>query len=118
MDWPGRLEAVREVEIETRRSADATAHRTPIWVVVDGGDVFVRSLRGTSGRWYRELAANPDGVLYVEGEPVAIRAVAADDADSIARATRALRRKYADSPYLGAMLADGILETTLRLEPR
>ncbi|HEY6058238.1 MAG TPA: DUF2255 family protein, partial [Candidatus Limnocylindrales bacterium] len=50
------LERTEEVRIETR-GADGTVHRTIIWVVVHGGDVFVRSVRGPSGRWYREACA-------------------------------------------------------------
>jgi hypothetical protein len=117
MDWPGQLETVPEVDIETRRSDDAPVHRTTIWAVVDDGDVFVRSLRGTAGRWYRELTANPAAVLHVTGEPVPVRAVAAKDPDSIERATAGFRRKYADSPSLDSMIRDEILDTTVRLEP-
>jgi hypothetical protein len=117
MDWPGQLETVPEVDIETRRSDDAPVHRTTIWAVVDGDDVFVRSLRGTAGRWYRELTANPAAVLRVTGEPVPVRAVAAKDSDSIERATAGYRRKYADSPYLDSMIRDEILDSTVRLAP-
>jgi hypothetical protein len=59
VDWPGQIDAVREVDIETRRADDAPAHRTTIWAVVEDGDVYVRSWRGAGGRWRRELAAIP-----------------------------------------------------------
>jgi aryl-alcohol dehydrogenase-like predicted oxidoreductase len=49
MDWPGTLETVREVDIETRRAAEAPVHRTTIWVVVADGDVYVRSEYGWLG---------------------------------------------------------------------
>jgi hypothetical protein len=117
MDWPGQLETVPEVDIETRRSADAPVHRTTIWAVVDGGDVFVRSLRGTAGRWYRELTANPAAVLHVTGQSIQVRAVAAKDPDSVERATAGFRRKYGDSRALDSMIREEILETTVRLEP-
>ena len=117
MDWPGQLETVPEVDIETRRSDDAPVHRTTIWAVVDGDDVFVRSLRGTAGRWYRELTANPAAVLHVTGEPVPVQAFAANDPDTVERATAGYRRKYADSPHLDSMIRDEILAATLRLEP-
>ena len=118
MDWPDALEAAKEIDIETRRSGDAPVHRTTIWTVVEGGEVYVRSLRGASGRWYRELIANPDAVVHVHGESVPVRGVHAPDPDSVDRASDGLRRKYADSPSLGSMLEDEILETTVRLEPR
>jgi hypothetical protein len=118
MQWPDRLETVKEVDIETSRSADAPVHRTTIWIAVDGGDVYVRSLRGADGRWYRELRANPDAVLHVEGEAVPVRAVDASDPQSVERATAALRRKYPDSRSLDSMVQDHMVAATLRLEPR
>jgi hypothetical protein len=117
VDWPGQVETVPEVDIETRRSEDAPVHRTTIWAVVDGDDVFVRSLRGAAGRWYRELTANQAGVLHVAGESIPVRAVAAGDPDSVERATAGFRRKYGNSRALDSMLRDEILDTTVLLEP-
>jgi hypothetical protein len=118
MDWPGPLETVEEVEIETQRSEDAPVHRTVIWVVIGDGQVYVRSLRGERGRWFRELMAMPDAALHVEDEAVPVRAIRVDDPDSVAQATDGFRRKYGDSPYLDTMIRDEIASTTVRLEPR
>jgi hypothetical protein len=118
MDWPARLETMHEVDIETRAAEGGGVHLTTIWLVVDAGQVYVRSLRGGAGRWYRELIANPDAVLHAEGESVPVRAVAAPDAASVERATSGFRRKYADSRSLESMVRDEILDTTVRLEPR
>jgi hypothetical protein len=118
MDWPGQLETVREVDIETRRADDSPVHHTTIWVAVEGGDVYVRSLKGADGRWYRELIAHPEGVLTVNGESIPVRAVKADDAESVERCTAGFRAKYADSSALASMIRDEIADTTVRLEPR
>jgi hypothetical protein len=118
MDWPGSIDTLREIDIETRRAPDAPVHRTTIWAVVDGGDVYIRSLKGDSGRWYRDLLANPDAVVHVGDESAPVRAVDASDADSVERASAGLRSKYADSSSLASMLQDDMLEATLRLEPR
>jgi hypothetical protein len=118
MDWPGPLETVEEVEIETRRADDAPIHRTIIWIVVTDGQVYVRSLRGEDGRWFRELMAMPDAALHVDGEAIPVRAVRADDPDSVDRASDGFRRKYGDSPYLDSMIRAEIASTTVRLEPR
>jgi hypothetical protein len=117
MEWPGRLASVDEVDIETRRDAGAPPHRTTIWPVAADGDVFVRSLKGEDGRWYRELMANPEAVLHVEGDAISVHAVRASDPGSVARATRGFREKYAHSPYLDSMIRDEIGPTTVRLEP-
>jgi hypothetical protein len=118
VEWPGALASAEEADIETSRGPGAPVHRTTIWPVVEEGDVYVRSLRGESGRWYREAMANPEVVLHVGDQSFAARAVHAPDPDSIAAASAGLQRKYADSPYLETMFRDEILETTLRLEPR
>ena len=53
------LDETEEVYIETRRDADSPEHRTIIWVVVVEGEVFVRSVRGPKGRWYRRSPPTP-----------------------------------------------------------
>jgi hypothetical protein len=118
MEWPGPLEAVREVDIETSRAPGSQTRRKTIWIVVDGGDVFVRSLRGAAGRWYRDLMANPQAVLHVDGDAVPVRAIDASDRDSVERTTAALRRKYGPSRSLDSMVRDEMVDATLRLEPR
>jgi hypothetical protein len=118
MAWPGPLESVEEVDIETSRGPGAPVHRTTIWVVVGDGEVFVRSLKGEDGRWYRELTANPAAVLHVEGDTIQVRAVPAADPESVARATEGFNSKYGESPYLDSMIRDEIAPATVRLEPR
>jgi hypothetical protein len=118
MDWPGQLETVPEVDIETRRADDAPVHRTTIWAAVEGGDVYVRSLRGAAGRWYRELMAHPEAILRFDGESIPVRGVKADDPESVERCTAGYRAKYGGSSALGSMLRDEIADTTVRLEPR
>jgi hypothetical protein len=118
MAWPDAIDSAPEVEIETRRGEGAPVHRTIIWAVVDDGEVFVRSLRGASGRWYRELMSDPAAVLHTQHEEFPVQAVQANDPDSVERTSEALRRKYSDSRSLASMLADDILDTTVRLELR
>jgi hypothetical protein len=112
----GRIDRAEEVEIETR-APDGPVHRTIIWAVVDGDDVFVRSVRGTQGRWYRELMAAGEGALHVEGQRIAVRAVDATDDASVERTSAALSRKYRPGGSLRAMLQPETLPTTVRLEP-
>jgi hypothetical protein len=104
------------VDIEVTRR-NGSPHRRVIWAVVDGGDVFVRSFRGTSAVWYRAIRANPLATLHVNGEAVPVSAIAAADADSIERCSTGLRRKYRGRS-LEAMVRAEVLETTLRLEAR
>ncbi len=118
VEWPGPIAVVEEVDIETTRGAGAPVHRTTIWAVTGDGEVYVRSLNGEDGRWYRELMANPDALLHVEDETMPVRGVSTPDPESVERATRGFNEKYADSPYLHTMVRDEIAPTTVRLDPR
>ena len=118
MAWPDSVDAAREVEIETSRSPGATVHRTTIWAVVDDGEVFVRSWRGDTARWYNEILAEPEAAVIVDGDTTPVRAVPATDDDSVERASARLREKYAGTSEVDSMVRDEILHTTLRLEPR
>jgi hypothetical protein len=108
-----------EVQVETTRGRDAPVHRTVIWIVVDGDQAFIRSVRGPKGRWYRELLANPHGAIHAEGRRVPVAAQPATDAASVARVSDLLSHKYQQRwpGPTAAMLRDEVLPTTLRLTP-
>jgi hypothetical protein len=110
------LERVEEVEIETQRP-EGPVHRTIIWTVVDTEQVFIRSVRGSRARWYREAIANPAVAIHADGQRLTATAIPATDPDSIDRASAGFRRKYAADPAAKTMVRPEILDTTLRLEP-
>jgi len=113
------LDETREVRIETRRDADSPEHRTIIWVVVVEGEVFVRSVRGSKGRWYREISSNPEGALHVEDERIPVQATPATDDSTVDTVSDAFRSKYQKSSPASteAMVRPETLPTTLKLSP-
>jgi hypothetical protein len=113
------LDHAAEIDIETSRGEGAPVHRVTIWIVVDGDEAFVRSVRGSSGRWYRELSANPHGAIHVNGRRLAMEAEPASDAESVSRVSDALKRKYEQRwpGPLAAMLREQVLPTTMRVKP-
>jgi len=111
------LDEAYEVRIETPR-LDGSKRRTTIWIMVDGDDVFVRSVRGDRGHWFQAATDSHEPLtLIVGGQRIPITAHVAGDPDSIARCSRALERKYRSDPALSSMLRPTTLATTLRLEP-
>jgi hypothetical protein len=82
------IRAAEEIQIETQ-APDGPARRTIIWIMVDADDVYVRSVRGETGRWYREAMANPAVAIHVDGRRLAATAIPATDPDSIDRINRA-----------------------------
>ncbi|MFL5805375.1 MAG: DUF2255 family protein [Roseiflexaceae bacterium] len=112
------LAEIEEVAIETRAGPDAPAHRTTIWVVVDGDATYVRSVRGTRGRWYREAMACPEVVVYAGERRLPAHVEPVSDLTTIARVSDALLRKYVQWPNDSrAMVREEVLPTTLRLQP-
>ena len=112
------LREADEVEIESAATEAGPWHRAIIWVVVDGRDrVLIRSFRGPTARWYREVMAWPDCRLVVGDRAIEVRAVPAADEDSIAACSQGLRQKYAGQPSMPAMVR-AYLETTLELVAR
>jgi hypothetical protein len=109
------LDRKQEVKVETV-SADGSA-KTIIWIVVIGDVVYVRSVRGASGRWYQRALANPQVAIHADGERIEFRAVHVDDPDVIEAVSGALRDKYPAGGSLDRMTDAGVLDTTLRLEP-
>jgi hypothetical protein len=110
------LDGTQEIEIETQ-APDKAPRRTVIWVVVDDGEVFVRTYRGSNSRWFKDIAANPAVAIHIEGKRLPATAIPATDPDAIERTSTGYLRKYGDDPASKAMLKPEILDTTLRLEP-
>jgi hypothetical protein len=113
------LDETDEVRIETRRDADSPVHRRIVWVVVVEDEVYVRSVRGSRGRWYRELSSNPEGALHVGERRIPVRAAPATDAPTVEAVSEAYRSKYGESwpGPTAAMVRPDVLPTTLKLSP-
>jgi hypothetical protein len=109
------LRDLREVAIRTEKHPDSAV---VIWVVVADDEVFVRSVSGSKGRWYRDIATGGSATLEFAGRRLGVQALPTGDPDSIARASREYLSKYQPSPYAQSMVRAEVLPTTLRLEPR
>ncbi len=112
------LRALREAQEPVIRTEKHPQSPVVIWAVVAGDDVFVRSWRGTKGRWYSDLAAGGSATLEFAGRRLAVRAIPASDADAVERTSREILRKYQRSSHAQEMVRAEILPTTLRLKPR
>jgi hypothetical protein len=111
------LAEVEEISIGFTRP-DGSTGSTPVWVVQAGEAIFVRSIRGRRGGWYRRLRANPDGELGDGAHTHPVRARPVQDAGTVEAVTRADAAKYGDSPDVEPLLTEEAADATLRLEPR
>jgi hypothetical protein len=110
------LADVEEIRIGFRRP-DGSSGSTPIWVVQVGDDIYVRSVRGPKGGWYRRLRANPGGEVRDGEHRHLVRAEAVTDASMLAEVTRAYATKYSGSPFVRPLLGEPSVGATLRLDP-
>jgi hypothetical protein len=111
------LAGVEEISIGFRWPDGATGS-TPGWVVQAGEEIFVRSLRGRRGGWYRRLRAQPDGEVGDGAHIHPVRARLVEDAGTVEAVTGADVAKDGDSPYVGPLLTEEAADATLGLEPR
>jgi hypothetical protein len=113
------LDETEEVYIVTSRDADSLEHRTIIWVVVVGSEVFVRSVHGRKGRWYQRISAHPEGALLAGDTRIPVHAAPATDGGTVEAVSGAFRNKYEEAwpgPTAG-IVRPVTLPTTLKLLP-
>jgi hypothetical protein len=107
------LEQTAEVHL------DRGQRSTIIWVVVVDQTVYIRSVRGETGKWYQALRAGAAASLRARSSSWPIQAAPVDDPAEIDRVSRAIQNKYA-SRWPGptaSMLRPEVLPTTLRITP-
>lgn len=115
-DLLARLDATREIDIETQ-SPTGDIHRVTIWILVLDESVYVASVRGTRGRWWREITREGHGKLVLEGKRIPVKAKRVTDDALRQRFSDAVAKKYRTSKAsVIAMQRTGTLETLLRLE--
>jgi hypothetical protein len=109
-----------ELEVAPLRRNGAQRPSVPIWIVRDGGQLYVRSYRGTDAAWYRAAHANAAGHIRAGGVDKDVTFQAEPDADANNRVDAAYRSKYGryGASYVTAMTSAEARATTLKLLPR
>jgi hypothetical protein len=91
----------------------------PVWVVRVGDDLYVRSVKGRSGRWYQRIARSHQGRVSAGGLECHIT-VEDPGAAVNTEIDAAYGQKYAryGDRYIQAMTTPEVASTTLRLVRR
>jgi hypothetical protein len=112
-----RIGAAEELQMTPLGADGAPRRPVPIWVVRAGADVYVRSWRGTSGRWFRAAMASHAARVRAGGVERDVELVEAGD-DINDTVDAAYRDKYGRYPsYMEPMVRPEAQATTLRLVP-
>jgi hypothetical protein len=118
-DELAKIGAAEEVQIAPLGRDGTPRKPVTVWVVRHGDDLYVRSVRGRSGHWFRGTQERHEGRIQAGRVQQDITFVDADHHfdDEIDAAYRAKYRLYAGS-VLNSVLTPQARSTTLKLVPR
>ena len=114
-----QIGGAEEVEVAAVTRGGLVRNRVTIWVVPHGAHLFVRSVRGRDGAWFRAIQKSKDGRIWAGRAERDVRFEEADPAvdDEVDAAYRSKYRRYAGR-ILNSVLTADARSTTLRLVPR
>lgn len=118
-DQLDKIGAAEEVDIASVRRDTTLGRRVTVWSVRRGDDVYVRSVRGRSGKWFRGVQEMHQGRIRARGLEQDVTFVEAghDLDDEIDAAYRAKYRRYS-GPILNSVLTPAARSATIRVVPR
>jgi hypothetical protein len=114
-----KIEAADELEIASIRRDGTLRNLVTIWVVRLGDDLYVRSVNGRTGAWFRGTQVRHEGRIGAGGVEKDVTFVDADEGinDQIDDAYRSKYRRYAPS-IVGSVMTPEARSATINLVPR
>ena len=113
-----RIAASREVEVSSLREDGALTKPVTIWAVRVGDEIYVRSVRGDAGGWYKAAERRHEG--RIEAGDTAVDVAYEDAAHHLDdEIDAAYREKYGyPSDPVDSITTDAAKATTIRVVPR
>jgi hypothetical protein len=124
-DWTDdeidRLGREDEIHVSSIRRDGSVRPPVTMWMVTDGGSLYVRAVKGVDGPWYRHVRATDQAHVTTAGltADVVVEDASGDDAlaGRLEAAYREKYRRYSNS-VVGSVLTPAALAATLRFTPR
>jgi hypothetical protein len=118
-DELAKIGAAEEVQIAPLGRDGTPRKPVTVWVVRHGDDLYVRSVRGRSGHWFRGTQERHEGRIRAGAvqQDVTFVDTGHDLDDEVDAAYRAKYRRYAGS-ILNSVLTPEARSTTMKLVPR
>jgi hypothetical protein len=118
-DELSRIGNAEELRITTLRKDGSPRKPVTIWVIPHGERLYVRSVKGRNGSWYRGTQEPRPGRVSAEGIEKEVSFVNADEQvdDELDAAYRQKHRRYA-GPILNSVLTPQARAATVELVPR
>lgn len=113
-----RIAGTREVEVSSLRRDGALTRPVTIWCVRVGDELYVRSVRGDAGGWYKAAEGRHEG--RIEADDTAVDVAFEDMPHHLdEEIDAAYKEKYGyPSQPVDSMIADAAKATTIRVVPR
>jgi len=113
-----RIGSAEELKIASLRRDGTLRKPVTIWVVRTGDSLYVRSVKGPMGAWFRGTQERHEGRIRAGGVEKNVTFVNADHAidDNVDAAYRAKYQRYAGS-ILNSVLTPQARSTTTKLVP-
>ncbi|HMJ38714.1 MAG TPA: DUF2255 family protein [Verrucomicrobiae bacterium] len=114
-----RIGRAEELEIAAVRRDGTLRRPVTVWVVRNGDDLYVRSVKGRDGAWFRGVQATHEGRTLAGGVEKDVTFVEAshDFDEEIDAAYRQKYRRYAGR-ILNSVLTPDARSATIKLMPR
>jgi len=112
-----RIGSTQEVEVSSLREDGTLTKPVTTWAVTVGDELYVRSVRGDSGGWWKAAEGRHEGRLEAGDVGVDVTwedAVGERDEEIDA----AYEAKYGPSPHVASINAAEAKATTIRVLPR
>ena len=113
-----RLGSADEIQIAPEKDDGTLRSPTTIWIVRSGEEMYVRSVNGPDGHWYRTAEGTHRGQIRVDGATKDVAFVDETDPTVNEQVDAAYMAKYGSTPYVEPMIRPGPRDTTLKLVPR
>jgi hypothetical protein len=114
-----KIGSAEELKVASLRGDGTLRKPVTIWVVRQDDDLYVRSVRGPEGAWYRGTQESHEGRISAEGIEKDVTFVDADRAidREVDAAYRAKYRRY-PANIVNSVLTAQARSTTTKLVPR
>lgn len=115
-----RIERAEELDITSQRRDGSLRDPVTIWVVRDGDELYVRSMYGRAGAWFRGTQTRQQGRIRSGGVEKDVSFVIDTDPALNDRLDAAYRRKYRryGDRIVGGVVNPASRDSTIKLVPR
>ncbi len=115
-----KIGSAEELELSSQRNDGSLRNLVTMWVVRVGDDLYVRSVKGRTGPWFRGAQSRHEGRIQAGGVNKDVSFVEEDNSDLNKQIDEAYRAKYGryTANILNSILTPQARTATLKLVPR